>query len=81
MVLFRDVGLLETAFRISAPYMGGGDEFINIGETSVQGTHHADILKYWLSLQHIGKSGYARLIDDSYQLTSYLVEQIKSRPF
>jgi len=81
MVLFRDVGLLETAFRISAPYMGGDDEFINIGEQSVQGTHHADVLKFWLSLQHIGKSGYARLIDDSYRLTSHLVEQIKSRPF
>lgn len=81
MVLFKDVGLLETAFRISAPYMSGGEEFTNIGEISVQGTHHADVLKFWLSLQHIGKSGYARLINESYSLTSYLVEQIKIRPF
>lgn len=38
MVLFKDAGLLDTAFRVAAPYMrGGGDEeFINIGERSVQ---------------------------------------------
>lgn len=82
MVLFKDAGLLDTAFRIAAPYMREGDEeFINIGERSVQGTHHADILKYWLSLQHIGKSGYSQLIDESYRLTAYLAEQIKSRAF
>lgn len=45
MVLFQDVRLLDTAFRVAAPYMrrGGDEEFINIGERSVQRTHHADI--------------------------------------
>ncbi|MBA4124129.1 MAG: aspartate aminotransferase family protein [Acidobacteria bacterium] len=84
MVLFKDAGLLDSSFRVAAPYMrggGGDDELINIGERSVQGTHHADILKYWLSLQHIGKSGYSQLIDESYRLSTYLAEQIKSRAF
>lgn len=81
MVLFRNARVLNNAFRVHAPYMRGDDEFINVGETSVQGTHHADVLKFWLSLQHIGKSGYAQLINESYRLTAYLVEQIESRPF
>lgn len=71
------MSVLNNAFRVHAPYMGGGDEFVNIGETSVQATRHADVLKFWLSLQHTGKSRYTQLIDESYRLTSYLVNQRK----
>ncbi|WP_233522762.1 pyridoxal phosphate-dependent decarboxylase family protein [Peribacillus glennii] len=44
MVLFKNRELLETDFRISAPYMNDIN-FTNLGEVSVQGTRHADILK------------------------------------
>ncbi len=71
------MSVLNNAFRVHAPYMGGGDEFVNIGETSVQATRHADVLKFWLSLQHTGKARYTQLIDESYRLTSYLVNQRK----
>jgi glutamate/tyrosine decarboxylase-like PLP-dependent enzyme len=81
MVLFRDRNILEKVFRIPSPYTGRGESFTNIGEISVQGTHHADVLKFWLSLQHIGRAGYAQLIEESYALTAFLVEQIRMRPF
>ncbi|MEM9543609.1 MAG: pyridoxal-dependent decarboxylase, partial [Cyanobacteria bacterium P01_E01_bin.42] len=81
MVLFRDMERLTKSFRVKAPYMRDAGDFINLGELSVQGTRHADILKLWLSLQHIGKSGYDRLIEESYQLTDYFRQQIEKRPF
>ncbi|WP_413166174.1 pyridoxal phosphate-dependent decarboxylase family protein [Capilliphycus salinus ALCB114379] len=79
MVLFRDVQQLETEFRIGAPYMQAADDLINLGEISVQGTRHADVLKFWLSLQHFGKEGYAKLIDESYQLTDYLFQKLQNK--
>lgn len=81
MVLFRNMATFTKACRISAPYMREADDFINLGEVSVQGTRHAEVLKLWLSLQHIGKRGYAQLIEESYRLTDYFVEQIRARPF
>lgn len=81
MVLFRDMGTLVNAFRIHAPYMRDSGEFINLGEISVQGTRHAEILKLWLSLQHIGRSGYAQLIENSYLLSDFFIEEVKRRPF
>lgn len=80
MVLFKDADVLQKEFRISAPYMNETN-FTNIGEISVQGTRHADILKLWLSLQHIGTKGYEQLIHASYGLVDYFVEQIKQRPY
>lgn len=81
MALFKDIGVLQNSFRVSAPYMKETEDFTNIGEISVQGTHHADVLKLWLSLRHIGKAGYTKLIEESFRLTRYFVAQIKKREF
>jgi glutamate/tyrosine decarboxylase-like PLP-dependent enzyme len=72
---------LSAAFRVDAPYMQADENFINLGEISIQGTRHAEVVKLWLTLQHIGKSGYATLIDDSYTLTEQFVAQVQQRPF
>ncbi|HEX3724532.1 MAG TPA: pyridoxal-dependent decarboxylase, partial [Nitrolancea sp.] len=63
MALFRDFSVLDRAFRISASYTRATADFINLGEIGVQGTRHADVLKLWLALQHIGRRGFAKLVD------------------
>lgn len=81
MVLFRDARHMERTFRIQAPYMHDPDDVLNLGEISIQGTRYPDILKLWLSLQHIGREGYAQLIDEACRLTEYFVKEIEARPF
>lgn len=81
MALFRDVRHLHEGFRVQAPYMRDPDDMLNLGEISVQGTRYPDILKLWLSLQHIGREGYAHLIDEAYRLTKCFVREINARPY
>ncbi|WP_017297621.1 pyridoxal phosphate-dependent decarboxylase family protein [Nodosilinea nodulosa] len=80
-VLFRDLGLLHSHFRVSAPYMNTEVDWANLGELSVQGTRHTDVLKLWLTLAHLGKAGCAELIDASYALTRHFVAQVRLRPY
>ncbi|MFW5748741.1 MAG: pyridoxal phosphate-dependent decarboxylase family protein [Chloroflexota bacterium] len=79
MTLFRDWPTTRKYVRVDAPYMAAADH-VNLGEVSIQGTRRADIIKLWLSLRHIGRSGYAALIDESYRLTTYFNAQADSRP-
>ena len=80
-VLFRRFDTLSQYFRISAPYMGDHDAWPNLGELTVQGTRHPDILKLWLSLQHFGKQGYRHIIRHNMAMTHHMVEAINRRPY
>lgn len=80
VVLFKQFELLEQYFRISAPYMGEDQQCPNLGELTVQGTRHPDILKLWLSLQHIGIAGYSEIIRHNYDLTAQFVAAVRARP-
>ena len=80
-VLFRKLDVLNQHFRIRAPYMGDDEAWPNLGELTVQGTRHPDILKLWLSLQHIGTAGYDAIIQHSYALCHHFVQAVKARPF
>lgn len=81
MALFRDVSRLHDGFRVRASYTRETEGLINLGEISVQGTRHHDVLKLWLTLQHLGRSGLAALIDRSYERTDQLVAGVRARPF
>lgn len=96
MVLFRDAELLERHFRVAAPYssdpgappdgqgeMGGRAtaDRPELGEIGVQGTRHADVLKLWLTLQHLGPDGIARLVEVGCELATRLAAGLRRRPF
>ena len=80
-VLFQNFDVLKQHFRILAPYMGDDEQWSNLGELTVQGTRHPDILKLWLSLQHIGSAGYAEIIRHNYALTAQFISEIHTRPW
>jgi glutamate/tyrosine decarboxylase-like PLP-dependent enzyme len=75
VLLLRRRGDLERYFRVAAPYAGG--DRTERGEISLQGTSHADVLKLWLSLRHLGERGYARLIDSRFTWTRRLTEMLR----
>lgn len=81
MVLFRDADVLQSSFQVGAPYMREREDLTNLGEIGVQGTRHAEVLKLWASLRHLGKRGYEQLIDESYLLTERFVGEVQKRPF
>lgn len=78
-VLFRHFPLLQQHYQIAAPYMTQADDWPNLGELSLQGTRHADILKLWLTLQHLGLRGYDAIIEHNYALTAHLVAHLRQR--
>ena len=81
MVMFRQFEQLQQHFRVLAPYMHDHDNWPNLGELTIQGTRHPDILKLWLSLQHIGREGYSAIIDHNYAITQTFTTAVKARPF
>lgn len=81
MALFRSMEAMEDAFRIPAPYSNNAGGVTNLGEISVHGSRRVEVLKLWLSLQHIGKRGYRQLVDEGCALTEYFVAKVRERPF
>jgi glutamate/tyrosine decarboxylase-like PLP-dependent enzyme len=77
-LLLAEETVLEESFRVGAPYVDR-ETTPNLGELSVQGTRHADVLKCWLTFGHLGRRGIARLVAESYRLTDHLVEGIEAR--
>lgn len=81
MALFRDMRAMEDAFRVPSPYAGGGSAVTNLGEITVHGSRRVEVLKLWLSLQHIGSRGYGRLVDEGCRLADYFRRKVEERSY
>jgi glutamate/tyrosine decarboxylase-like PLP-dependent enzyme len=82
MALFRNMKEMQSALCIPSPYSNdAGGEVVNLGEVTVHGSRRVEVLKLWLSLQHIGRRGYAQLVEEACDLTQYFLHQIGERPF
>jgi len=78
MLLLKRREDLQRFFHVTLPYAGSGR--IERGEIGLQGTSHADVLKLWLSLRHLGEEGYADLIDDSVDRARRLAASLAEMP-
>ncbi|HEV2915088.1 MAG TPA: pyridoxal-dependent decarboxylase [Pyrinomonadaceae bacterium] len=80
MALFRNTGEMEQAFRVPSPYAGDDGGFTNLGEITVHGSRRVEVLKLWLSLQHIGRRGYRQLVDEGCRLAEHFLSKVEERP-
>jgi glutamate/tyrosine decarboxylase-like PLP-dependent enzyme len=78
-VLYRDSSLLDETIRQPFPYGYGDDdpERPNLGEYTIQGTRRVDVLKLWLTLEHLGTDVLGRLIEQSIESAQWFAEQIR----
>jgi glutamate/tyrosine decarboxylase-like PLP-dependent enzyme len=79
-LLFRDRERWCNAFRVEAPYVASCADTVNLGEYSLQGTRHAEILKLWFGLQYAGRGTQVHLIEQCMTLTRHFIDEIAARP-
>ncbi len=63
LLLLAEPALLERTFSTGLPYMEPGWGGAHGGETGLQGTRPAEILKLWLGLRQLGLEGIGDLLD------------------
>ena len=67
LLLLADPSLLTRTFATGLPYMEPGWGGTHGGESGLQGTRPAEILKLWLGLRQLGLAGIAALADAAIQ--------------
>ena len=67
LLLLAEPVLLERTFGTGLPYMEPGWGGAHGGETGLQGTRPAEILKLWLGLRQLGLDGIRALLDGAIQ--------------
>jgi L-2,4-diaminobutyrate decarboxylase len=84
MLLVRDERDLQAAFAQRAPYLFHGDTTAtrvrDQGVRSFQCSRRADVLKFWVVLQRLGRRGIAALHDHLCDLAAIVHEELRSRP-
>jgi len=83
MLLVRDERDLQAAFAQRAPYLFHGDgsatRVRDQGVRSFQCSRRADVLKFWVVLQRLGRRGIAALHDHLCDLAVVVREELSSR--
>lgn len=81
LVLFRDNDDLERYFRIRKTYVREHDIVTDLSETGITGTKRAEVLKLWLSIESLGRSGYAAYVDHTLDLAEHFAGCVRERPY
>ena len=76
VLLLKNKKYLYSDFYIPLPYLMKDKEEHHQGEITLQGTRYPDILKLWLSLQHLGNFGYSEIINNSYKFTNLFKKKL-----
>jgi L-2,4-diaminobutyrate decarboxylase len=81
-ILFRDGRILEDTVR--EPFVYGREtaqgERPNLGEYTIQGTRRVDVLKLWLTLEHLGTEYLDRLITQDIERARWFARKIADTP-
>ncbi|MCH7617156.1 MAG: aspartate aminotransferase family protein [Chloroflexi bacterium] len=82
VVLVREPGRLEHSFAFHASYLETADRGarVDLLERSPENTRPQRALKVWLSLQAIGRDGYAAMIDYNIRLAALMEELVLTTP-
>ena len=81
MLMLKNKEYFYSDFFIPLPYVSKNKDSFHSGEISVQGTRYPDILKLWLSFQHLGRITYSNLMDISFDITKNFKSEIIKRKF
>ena len=80
MVLFRDMDVVEEEFEIGKPYFSSAPDARNLGEIGIQGTRAPDVLKLWLTMQHLGADGFAGIVERTNAIARRFETEVRARP-
>jgi glutamate/tyrosine decarboxylase-like PLP-dependent enzyme len=82
VVFIREAGLLERSFAYHAAYLETADRGAKVDflERGPENSRPQRALKLWLSIQALGRDGYASMIDYNIRLAAYLEELVRSTP-
>ncbi len=78
--LVRNAAHLRNAFAYHPPYYHFEEAAVNFVDHGPQNSRGFRALKVWLALQHVGASGYRRMIADDIGLSRALADAVASHP-
>ena len=75
-LLLKNKKYFYSDFFIPLPYVMKNKDEYHQGEITLQGTRYPDVLKLWLSLQHLGNFSYSEIIENSFKYTNLLKKKL-----
>ena len=80
LLLLRQPALLASCFATGLPYMEPSWADAHGGECGLQGTRPAEVLKLWLGLRQLGRSGIDALLDGAVRRRERLQQLLEPLP-